>query len=198
MPATWKTWSPNKIERFKVLHRDGVTYREIGKRMGLSYDQVRGAVRHYRLPTKSRSWQAWSREDYDRLEALYREGLSYRQIAERMGRSFNQVRCTTERLELRDIARTNPRERSDWPALDPIIRDCLEAELMTVPQIVVRLARLGHTVSRTGVHSRIEKMGQDATRRMYRNAARRRGAAGRRRGLRQRAKSAQPNKIMTL
>lgn len=132
----------------------------------------------------------WSRQELDRLEALrLEERLTIAQISQRMGRTQGQVRGAIERLRL-SVAR-KARQREDWPLIDPIIRDCLEVELMSAPQIARRLATLGHTVSRDGVLGRIKKMGREAENRLRRNVARRRADGCRRRALRQRAQKAQ-------
>lgn len=170
-------WMPEDIECLRQLLAQGFTYRQVAAHMDRTLNSVRGAAQRAGLqdPTKHRTGPPWQRDDYDTLERLLAQGLTYQQIAERMERTPDGVRGATERLGLQHPERRVAHcRRDDWHALDPLIRDCIEVEGMAGPQIVERLAALGHQVSKYGIHLRIRQAMPDLKKPLLANAARRR------------------------
>lgn len=197
MAKTWKRWTEPEIARLRQLVEQtdpALTYTEIAERMGRSWRSVKhGVFYHLGASGQRRATmcgEPWSREDYDRLELLLEQGLTYEQIAAEMGRTYTQVRGATERIGLRDPNRRG-RNRRIIPEAERIIRDCIEVERMTVPQIVERLAAHGHHVSRHWVHSRIQEKGQGLRKELKRNATERRARLRTLQARRQRAQRQQ-------
>lgn len=116
-----------------------------------------------------RNWNAWPPEEYDRLETLYLRGLTYQQIADQLGRSYNQVRGALSYLGLTRQGRPHPNARDDWAAIDAIIADCVECSGMCVPQIVSHLKAMGKAVSRGSILNRLDLM-PEVRREALRNA----------------------------
>lgn len=102
-----------------------------------------------------RHYQPWSRADYDRLEQLIRAGHTYAEIDTLLGRKWpGSAEAAARRIGLNsDRGRGN--RRKDWPVIDPIIRDCIECQLMTVPQVANYLTALGHAIKPSTVYARI-------------------------------------------
>ncbi|WP_129141487.1 GcrA family cell cycle regulator [Modicisalibacter coralii] len=135
-----------------------------------------------------RKYRPWSRQEYDTLEALINEGLSYAQVAERMGRERMSVQGTAQRIGLTHPDRQGHQKRRDWPEIDRILEDCIETRLMTVPQATKHLKALGYRICQTAIYTRVgqdrylrDRAIQNKRLRMAavcrRNAARRKAAA---------------------
>ena len=195
MSRPYRPWTEAERQQLREMMVEGLTYRQIAEAMGRTYRSIKGAVEHYglardlgRRPTCY--GEAWSRADYDRLEALVGQGLTKQQIGEAMGRTYDQVRGAINRLGMTDPERRG-HNRKDWPEIEPIIRDCIQVERMTVPQIETRLAALGYPISRHAIHLRIKAMPASVRKEMRENAARRRGRLRSLQARRQRARQAQ-------
>lgn len=104
-----------------------------------------------------RKYNPWSRQEYDTLEALINEGLSYSAIAERMERELLSVQGTAQRLGMTNSARQGWRKRQDWPAIDRLIEECIETRLMTIPQAAVYIRSVGHTVCQASIYDRVNQ-----------------------------------------
>lgn len=106
----------------KRLRAEGLTYREIGERLGKPLSTVTSAVywqrEHYRgecigcggptsRPGVPRCWSCWAAAQHERIEprtqqivAWWAEGLSLREIGERLG--WTRVRVSEEVRRLRE------------------------------------------------------------------------------------------------
>jgi len=89
----------------------------------------------------------WSRADYDLLEARLTAGHRYADIADEMGRSVISCRGTAQRIGLATSDNRLWRKRRDWPEIDTLITDCIQAKLMTIPQVASYLAAIGKPFS---------------------------------------------------
>ncbi|MAR70746.1 hypothetical protein [Halomonas sp.] len=111
------------------------------------------------------------------LERLVLAGWHDEDIADEMQRELLSVRGAIQRIGL---SRARPasfwNRRDDWSEIDTIIVDCLEASLMTVPQVAEHLARIGKRVSVQSVYRRIASMPTEVQNRAKRNGSRRRAA----------------------
>lgn len=178
MVAKITKWTPERVAILAELMNRGLTYAQIGKHMDETGTAVRGAAQRHALmrPERLQRGQAWSRKDYDTLEALLEQNLPFVEIGKRMGRTYNGVRCAVSRLGLTDPDRRRWRLRDDWAEIEPIIVDCIEAELMGGPQIIRRLAALGYTMTTACLHNHLRGMDPSLRQRLRRNAERRRNA----------------------
>ena len=123
-----------------------------------------------------RKYRPWSRAEYDRLEELVNAGWLYAEIAADLGRDVIPVRGTAQRLGLSSRRHQHWRRRNDWPEVDAIITDCIEAQLMTATQVATYLAAIGKPVSVASVYRRIEQLPTDVQSRAKRNGSMRRSA----------------------
>jgi DNA-binding CsgD family transcriptional regulator len=179
MVAVVTKWPPERVEALAQMIEQGLTYAEAAKRLGATHSSVRGAAQRYGLmrPERRMRGQAWAREDFDTLEQLLAQGLKFAEIAQRMGRTFNGIRTAVYRLGLADKKRQRHRLRKDWGEIMPIVVDCIETELMAMPQIVQRLRARGYTVSGHAIHYRLRvRADQGLRERLNKNAAQRRAA----------------------
>lgn len=179
MVAVVTKWHPERVEALAEMIDQGMSYAEIAKRLSTTGDSVRGAAQRHGLmrPERRTPGQPWDREDYDVLEELLSQGLKYREIGQRMGRTYNGIRAAVSRLGLTDKERQRHRLRKDWGEIMPIVVSCIETELMAMPQIVQRLAALGYTVTGPAIHDRLKRWGDQGLRaRLNKNAAQRRAA----------------------
>ncbi|MFP3671001.1 hypothetical protein SB717_38615, partial [Priestia sp. SIMBA_032] len=68
----------------------------------------------------------------------------------------------------------------DWPEIDRIVTDCIEAQLMTIPQAHRHLAALGYRLWLATLYRRVEKIDSSLRARAEQNAKRRKVVVGRR------------------
>ena len=122
-----------------------------------------------------RKYQPWSRGEYDRLEELVKAGWRYADIAENLDRGLIEVRGAAQRIGLTSRDRQGWRGK-DWSAIDTIIVDCVEARLMTAPQVAEHLKALGTPIPVGTVYRRLETMPHGIQQRARRNGSRRRAA----------------------
>lgn len=123
-------------------------------------------------------WRDWDRQEYDLVEELLEQGLGYEQIARRMGITPNQAKGAAQRLGLMKRERLGAHRRlRDWPEIDRITRDCIEARLMTVPQAHSHLAALGHTLALSSLYRRVRE-DAELKRQADKNATRRKQVVG--------------------
>ena len=179
-------WTPRRLANLKALIEEGLTYREIGRRMRTSRDSVAGAAKSYGLsqPGKHPARKPWSRQELDYLELMFNQGVPYPVIAKRLGRTYCSIRTVARRIGITGWDVFSERQRRHLPGAMKIIVDCIELERMTVPMIVERLAAHGYYVSRHWVLSRIHEQGQGLVKEMRANAANRRARALQRVALR--------------
>lgn len=146
------TWTKRRLYHLRRLMDEGLTYRQIGQRLGTTRDSVRGAAREYGFmrPELCTRGPDWSREEYDTLERLMQQGLTYREIGEQLGKTRNACRHAAHRLGLSEPGRQKMRLRYDWPRLVPMIRDLAEVQAMALPQMHQRLEARGEEV---GLHA---------------------------------------------
>ncbi|HET8791694.1 MAG TPA: hypothetical protein VFM75_10835 [Modicisalibacter sp.] len=119
-----------------------------------------------------RKYNPWSRQEYDTLEALINEGLSYAQIAQRMGRERLSVQGTAQRIGLSSPERQGRCRRRDWTDIDALLAECIESRLMTVTQAASHINAIGHVVSTSALYERLKTM-PEVKRRAKANARRR-------------------------
>ncbi|TDX29140.1 hypothetical protein DFO67_108184 [Modicisalibacter xianhensis] len=127
----------------------------------------------------SRKYRPWSRAEYDRLEALLKQGLTYAQIAVEMGRERLSVQGTAQRIGLSSHDRQGRWRRRDWTVIDTLLAECIETRLMTVPQAAKHITALGHDVCASSLYERI-KANPDLKKRARMNAQRRMVSVGQR------------------
>jgi DNA-binding Lrp family transcriptional regulator len=84
-------WTEEMVEQLIVLHREGLTFTQIGERMGISKSSVAGKVRVLIEAgvLKSRVEEiAWPAEDVDRMFQMRASGATWGEIADRLGRKL--------------------------------------------------------------------------------------------------------------
>lgn len=124
----------------------------------------------------ARKWTPWPRAELDRLERLLKAGHTYAQIGEAMGRGQLEVQGAAQRIGLMSPERRAWRKRQDWPVIDRMLTDCIEAQLMTVPQAQRQLAAKGITVSTTSLYNRLADLPRHVRIRAKKNSQNRKAA----------------------
>lgn len=84
-------WTDDMVEQLIALHREGLTFTQIGERMGISKSSVAGKVRVLIEAgvLKSRVEEiAWPAEDVDRMFQMRASGATWGEIADRLGRKL--------------------------------------------------------------------------------------------------------------
>ena len=84
-------WTEEMVEQLIVLHREGLTFTQIGERMGISKSSVASKVRVLIEAgvLKSRVEEiAWPAEDIELMMQLRAEGRTWGEIADRLGRKL--------------------------------------------------------------------------------------------------------------
>ena len=93
-PRQNRVWTPEKIERFKALYSQGLTYPQIAAEMGMKLTQINAEAYYLkeqgeidsRLPCN-----AWSDEEVEQLHKLRAKGLSIAKCAKALHRSTGSV-----------------------------------------------------------------------------------------------------------
>ena len=93
-PRQNRVWTPEKIERFKTLYSQGLTYPQIAKELGMKPTQINAEAYYLkeqgeidaRLPCS-----AWSDEEIEQLHKLRAKGLSIAKCAKALHRSVGSV-----------------------------------------------------------------------------------------------------------
>ena len=93
-PRQNRVWTPEKIERFKALYGQGLTYPQIAAEMGMKRTQINAEAYYLkeqgeidsRLPCN-----AWSAEEVEQLHKLRQQGLSIARCAKKLHRSTGSV-----------------------------------------------------------------------------------------------------------
>ena len=93
-PRQNRVWTPEKIERFKALYNQGLTYPQIAHEMGMKPAQINAEAYYLkeqgeidaRLPCS-----AWSDEEVEQLHKLRAKGLSIAKCAKALHRSTGSV-----------------------------------------------------------------------------------------------------------
>ena len=88
-------WTDDMVEQLIALHREGLTFTQIGERMGISKSSVAGKVRVLieAGALKSRVEEiAWPAEDIELMMQLRAEGRTWGEIADRLGRKITACR----------------------------------------------------------------------------------------------------------
>ena len=84
-------WTDDMVEQLIALHRDGLTFTQIGERMGISKSSVAGKVRVLIEAgvLKSRVEEImWTKEEMDRMFQMRADGKTWGEIADRLGRKL--------------------------------------------------------------------------------------------------------------
>jgi DNA-directed RNA polymerase specialized sigma24 family protein len=84
-------WTDDMVEQLIALHREGLTFTQIGERMGISKSSVASKVRTLIEADvlKSRVEEiAWPAEDIELMMQLRAEGRTWGEIADRLGRKI--------------------------------------------------------------------------------------------------------------
>lgn len=112
---------------------------------------------------------------------MLEQGRTYAQIAQAMSLTLNQVKGAAQRLGMMSQERLGlHRIRDDWPEIDRIARDCIEAGLMTIPQTHRHLAALGYRLGLSTLYKRVAEIDDKLRARADANAKRRKVAVGQR------------------
>lgn len=121
----------------------------------------------------ARKYRPWSRAEYDRLEELVSVGYRYVDIANAMGRETLSVQGAAQRIGLTSHERMSNRKRDDWPEIDRMLTDCIEAKLMTIPQARNYMASVGKPINVGLLYRRMKTLPADVKMRARKNAQRR-------------------------
>lgn len=84
-------WTDEMVEQLIALHREGLTFTQIGERMGISKSSVAGKVRVLIEAgvLKSRVEEImWTKEEMDRMFQMRADGKTWGEIADRLGRKL--------------------------------------------------------------------------------------------------------------
>ena len=99
-PRQNRVWTPEKIEQFKALYNQGLTYPQIAHEMGMKPTQINAEAYYLkeqgeidaRLPCS-----AWSDEEVEQLHKLRQQGLSIARCAKKLHRSTGSVEARLRR-----------------------------------------------------------------------------------------------------
>jgi transposase len=87
-----KVYPAKTLSRLAEMHKAGMSYKDIGRALDLSKDVVaklcnkEGLTKHVGRPPKT-----WTPEEITRLGQLLSSGMSYREVANVMGKSYSAV-----------------------------------------------------------------------------------------------------------
>lgn len=89
--TTGSVWTDDMIEQLIALHREGLTFSQIGAQMGVSKNSVTAKIRGLIMDGVLESRMSeitWSAEDVDRMLQLRAEGKTWGEISDKLGRKI--------------------------------------------------------------------------------------------------------------
>ena len=89
--TTGSVWTDDMIEQLVALHREGLTFSQIGAQMGVSKNSVTAKIRGLIMDGVLESRMSeitWSAEDVDRMFQLRAEGKTWGEISDKLGRKI--------------------------------------------------------------------------------------------------------------
>ena len=89
--TTGSVWTDDMIEQLVALHREGLTFSQIGAQMGVSKSSVTAKIRGLIIDGVLESRMSeitWSAEDVDRMFQLRAEGKTWGEISDKLGRKI--------------------------------------------------------------------------------------------------------------
>ena len=89
--TTGSVWTDDMIEQLVALHREGLTFSQIGAQMGVSKNSVTAKIRGLIIDGVLESRMSeitWSAEDVDRMFQLRAEGKTWGEISDKLGRKI--------------------------------------------------------------------------------------------------------------
>lgn len=89
--TTGSVWTDDMIEQLIALHREGLTFSQIGAQMGVSKNSVTAKIRGLIIDGVLESRMSeitWSAEDVDRMLQLRAEGKTWGEISDKLGRKI--------------------------------------------------------------------------------------------------------------
>ena len=95
----YRRWTPEAIDQLKELYKTGLTYQEIGDRLGRDKDSIKSKVHGLGL-NKDHTLNYWTPDEIERLRELVSQRLSVAEIADRLDRSACSVQSQKRYLSL--------------------------------------------------------------------------------------------------
>ena len=89
--TTGSVWTDDMIEQLVALHREGLTFSQIGAQMGVSKNSVTAKIRGLIMDGVLESRMSeitWSAEDVDAMFKMRAEGLLWSEISLKLGRKI--------------------------------------------------------------------------------------------------------------
>jgi hypothetical protein len=88
---TNKTWSAEEEARLRQLRADGLTQSECARILGRPTSSVQYKCKCFGIGAGRKAERAWSQGDINELVKLKEQGLSKRECADRLGRTYGSV-----------------------------------------------------------------------------------------------------------
>ena len=98
---TTSIWTEENINKLIELHRQGLTYSEIGRELGITKNSVTSKVQrliNFGILESRMDHILWSEEDIEMLFKLREDGKTWAEIGEVFGKSSNTCQVTFSRL----------------------------------------------------------------------------------------------------
>ena len=98
---TTSIWTEENINKLIALHRQGLTYSEIGRELGITKNSVTSKVQrmiNFGILESRMDHILWSEEDIEMLFKLREDGKTWAEIGQFFGKSSNTCQVTFSRL----------------------------------------------------------------------------------------------------
>ena len=98
---TTSIWTEENINKLIELHRQGLTYSEIARELGVTKNSVTSKVQrmiYFGILESRMDHILWSEEDIEMLFKLREDGKTWAEIGEAFGKSSNTCQVTFSRL----------------------------------------------------------------------------------------------------
>lgn len=125
-------WTDSEIEKLKELHSKGLSYKDIADKLGKTQRACQGKAVRIGLKTKECNvWKNkkradfWTESEIKQLEELIENGLSAKEISEKLNRSIKSLFCKMGELKLH-IKEKNEIEKSEYRRVYKVDDDYFE------------------------------------------------------------------------
>lgn len=99
----YRPWTAEEKRIMAEMHRQGASWKEIGKALGRDFGICRTAASRFKMVEVNRV-KVWTQHELETLKNMKKAGYSYREISEVLGRSLNAMTAQMKKIRRKNAA----------------------------------------------------------------------------------------------